>query len=99
MGYALLFNTLIFVDMLPLVHWFFPYFTPLSALSILLSLLFVIFFPAMLIAHIVGLGALCDSFLQWAMNLNLHKKVVLYAPYLGVWIFYLYGNSIKVYVE
>ena len=88
MGYALLFNTLIFVDMLPLVHWFFPYFTPLSALSILLSLLFVIFFPAMLIAHIVGLGALCDSFLQWAMNLNLHS-IEFYTPWWFLCLFAL----------
>ncbi|WP_258554180.1 ComEC/Rec2 family competence protein [Helicobacter cinaedi] len=65
------FNTLIFLDMLVLVHWFFPYFTPLNMLSIFLSLLFVVFFPCMLMAHILGFGWLCDGVLQWAMKLEL----------------------------
>lgn len=73
------FNTLIFLDMIPLVHWFFPYFTPLCVISIPLSLLFVFFFPAMLVAHIFGFGALCDSFLQWAMNLHI-DAIEFYTP-------------------
>ncbi|CUU40167.1 MULTISPECIES: ComEC/Rec2 family competence protein [Helicobacter] len=86
--YVLLFNTLIFFDMLPLTHWFFPYFTSLSLLSIPISLLFVVFFPAMLIAHIVGVGALCDEFLQWAMNLQINS-IEFYTPWWFLCIFTL----------
>lgn len=78
------FNVLIFLDMLVLVHWFFPYFTPLNLLSIPLSLLFVLFFPSMLVAHICGFGWVCDGVLQWALNLRL-DSVEFYTPaWLGV---------------
>lgn len=73
------FNTLIFLDMLILVHWFFPYFTPLNLFSIPLSLLFVVFFPCMLLAHILGFGGLCDVLLQWAMGLEL-DSIEFYTP-------------------
>lgn len=76
------FNTLIFLDMLVLVHWFFPYFTPLNLLSIPLSLLFVAFFPCMLVAHILGFGGLCDGVLQWAMSLRL-DSIEVYTP---IWL-------------
>ncbi len=80
------FNMLIFIHMLPIVHWFFPYFTPLCLLCIPLSLLFVIFFPAMLLAHIVGLGALCDGFLEWAMGMKLYA-IEFYTPWWFVCFF------------
>lgn len=73
------FNALIFLDMLVVVHWFFPYFTPLNIFSIPLSLLFVAFFPCMLMAHILGFGGLCDGVLQWAMGLEL-DSIEFYTP-------------------
>ena len=33
----------------------------------------------MLVAHIFGFGALCDSFLQWAMNLHI-DAIEFYTP-------------------
>lgn len=82
----LLFNSVIFIDMLPLVHWFFPYFTPLCMLCIPLSIIFVAFFPTMLFAHIVGLGHICDSFFEWAMNLHINA-ISFYTPWWFLMIF------------
>lgn len=83
-----LFNALIFIDMLPFVHWFFPYFTPLCVLSVPLSLLFVVFFPFMLIAHICGFGFVCDEFLSWALTLRL-EAIEFYTPWWFMGIFTL----------
>lgn len=76
----ILFNTMIFMQMLPLVHYFFPYFTPLCLLCIPLSIAFVAFFPIMLVAHIFKLGFLCDGFLEWAMGLKL-LNIEFYTPW------------------
>ncbi|WP_069723506.1 ComEC/Rec2 family competence protein [Helicobacter jaachi] len=86
-GIPILFNVLIFIDILPLVHWFFPYFTPLCVLCIPLSLLFVVFFPTMLVAHSVGVGFLCDKFLAWAMQLHI-VSIDFYTPWwlLGIFL-------------
>lgn len=82
----IVFNTLIFIDMLPLVHWFFPYFTPLCLLCIPLSLLFVVFFPFMLVAHILRLGFICDSFFEWSLGISI-TALEFYTPWWFLIIF------------
>lgn len=81
------FNTLIFLDMLPFVHWFFPYFTPLNVLSIPLSLIFVVFFPLMLVAHIFGFGWVCDEFFLWIKDKQINA-ITFYTP---LWFICGYG--------
>ena len=56
---ALLVGLYVFVAMLPIVHFWFPLTSFTQWLSPVLSLLFVPFYPAALVLHLIGLG-------QWA---------------------------------
>ncbi|PAF44188.1 hypothetical protein BKH40_05815 [Helicobacter sp. 11S02629-2] len=58
-----LFNLLLFLQMMPVVHYFFPYFSPFQLVSIPVGLAFVLFFPLSLFLHLVGLGGSIDSLL------------------------------------
>lgn len=79
---GLWFNAIIFLNMLPLVHWFFPYFTPLGLLSIIITLSFIVYFPLVLGLHAIGLGFVFDSFLLWAKSLDINA-ISFYTP---LWI-------------
>jgi len=76
---GLLFNGIIFLNMLPLVHWYFPYYTPLGLLSIPLTLSFVVYFPLVLGLHVIGLGFIFDRFLLWAQELHI-GAIEFYTP-------------------
>ncbi len=58
---VVLFNCIIFIQMIPIVHYFFPYFSPYQLMSIPLSICFVLLFPIAIIAHIFHYGNLFDS--------------------------------------
>ena len=51
----------IFVLMLPVVHTVFALTTPYQLLSPLLSVLFIPFYPLVILLHLLGVGALLDS--------------------------------------
>ncbi|GMB95756.1 Competence locus E ComE 3 [Helicobacter sp. NHP22-001] len=72
--YALLFNAGIFILMLPLVHFFFAPFGATQLGIILLSFVFVVFFPSVLILHALHLGGLLDPYLLSLVRLPLHLK-------------------------
>ena len=55
----------IFLLMLPIVHTIFPITTPLQALSWILSLLFIPFYPLALLFHLLGWGGWADDALVW----------------------------------
>ncbi|CRF46156.1 ComEC/Rec2 family competence protein [Helicobacter heilmannii] len=74
--YALLFNAGIFILMLPLVHFFFTPFGPTQLCVILLSFVFVVFFPLVLLLHALHLGDLLDPYLLSLVRLPLHLKSV-----------------------
>ena len=59
----------VFAAMLPVVHFFFPLTTHAQLLSPVLSLLFTLFYPALLLLHLIGFGHLADGALLWALNL------------------------------
>ncbi|WP_241993705.1 ComEC/Rec2 family competence protein [Helicobacter sp. MIT 05-5293] len=82
----IVFNTNLYFNMQLIVHWFFPYFTPLSVVSIPLTLIFVIFFPLSLILHLVGVGGVFDSVFIWALDLKL-DAIEFYTPQ---WLFLCY---------
>ncbi|BCZ16998.1 Competence locus E ComE 3 [Helicobacter sp. NHP19-003] len=72
--YALLFNAGIFTLMLPLVHFFFTPFGATQLSGILLSFVFVVFFPLVLGLHTLHLGGLLDPYLLPLVHLPLHLK-------------------------
>ncbi|MFT7880787.1 MAG: ComEC/Rec2 family competence protein [Sulfurimonas sp.] len=53
----------VFLLMLPIVHTVFPVTTPYQLLSPLLSLLFVPFYPLVIVLHLVGYGGVLDEVL------------------------------------
>ncbi len=59
----------IFLLMLPIVHGMFPVTTSCQLLSPLLSLLFIPFYPAAMVLHLVGAGELMDAALAWLLAL------------------------------
>ncbi len=59
----------IFVLMLPVVHAVFGVTTSFQLLSPLLSILFIPFYPLVMLLHIFGIGDTLDSVLIWIFNL------------------------------
>ena len=59
----------IFILMLPVVHGIFGVTTSYQLLSPLLSLLFVPFYPLVMVLHLIGMGDLLDSVLVWLFSL------------------------------
>lgn len=58
----------IFVLMLPVVHTFFPVTATTQLLSPLLSLLFIPFYPIVILLHLIGAGGLFDTVLQYLFH-------------------------------
>ncbi|GAA9337941.1 ComEC/Rec2 family competence protein [Helicobacter pylori] len=61
---AISLSALVFLNMLIVVHAFFPMFSPYQLFSIPLGLIFIVFFPLSLLLHAVGLGSLLDRILN-----------------------------------
>jgi len=59
----------IFVFMLPVVHYIFGVTTVYQLLSPLLSILFVPFYPLVIVLHVIGYGDVFDSMLLWLFAL------------------------------
>ena len=55
----------IFLLMLPIVHMIFPVTAPIQLFSPLFSLLFIPFYPAAILLHMIGTGELFDPALLW----------------------------------
>ena len=72
----------IFMFMLPVVHGIFPVTSGYQLLSPLLSLLFIPFYPLVMILHLLGLGNVLDSILLGLFNLPSSSKEML----LPVWM-------------
>ncbi|WP_164861313.1 ComEC/Rec2 family competence protein [Helicobacter pylori] len=66
---AISLSALVFLNMLIIVHAFFPMFSPYQLFSIPLGLIFIVFFPLSLFLHAVGLGSLLDHFLSMPLTI------------------------------
>ncbi len=79
-------SVLVFLNMLIIVHAFFPMFSPYQLFSIPLGLIFIVFFPLSLILHAVGLGSLLDSILNMPLTI---PTISIFSPLwlLGVHLF------------
>ncbi|WP_317398179.1 ComEC/Rec2 family competence protein [Helicobacter bilis] len=84
---VVLFNCLIFLQMIPITHYFFPQFSPYQIISIPLSILFALIFPFVIIAHIFGFGDIFDSVILWVISHEFSLSM-LYTP-LWFLLFYL----------
>lgn len=66
---AIAISVLVFLNMLIVVHAFFPMFSPYQLFSIPLGLIFIVFFPLSLFLHAVGLGSLLDNVLSMPLTI------------------------------
>ncbi len=66
---AISLSALVFLNMLIVVHAFFPMFSPYQLFSIPLGLVFIVFFPLSLFLHAVGLGSLLDRLLSMPLTI------------------------------
>ena len=67
----------IFILMLPIVHTVFGVTSGYQLLSPLLSLLFVPFYPLVMLLHLLGMGGLLDNALLWLFELPSQSKEIL----------------------
>ncbi len=93
-------SALIFLNMLIIVHAFFPMFSPYQLFSIPLGLIFIVFFPLSLLLHAVGLGSLLDPILNMPLTI---PTISVFSPLwlLGVHLFLtiLSARFFKVYLS
>ncbi len=82
----------IFMLMLPVVHGIFPVTSGYQLLSPLLSLLFIPFYPLVMILHLLGLGDVLDSVLLWLFELpSFTKEMLLPGWMVGSYILLSFG--------
>ncbi|MDU9701645.1 ComEC/Rec2 family competence protein [Helicobacter pylori] len=97
---AISLSALVFLNMLIIVHAFFPMFSPYQLFSIPLGLIFIVFFPLSLFLHAVGLGSLLDHLLSMPLTI---PTISVPSPLwlLGVHLFLtiLSARSFKVYLS
>ena len=72
--------------MIPIVHYFFPQFSPYQIISIPISILFVFLFPLVIIAHTFGFGNIFDSVILWVIS-NEFSLSMFYTP---LWFLLVY---------
>lgn len=77
--FALIFSSVIFVNMIPVAHLFFPLFSIWALLSPIISLLFTLAFPLFLMLHLIGFGGIFDGPLTEIFSLDL-ESISLYTP-------------------
>ncbi|MFP4332189.1 MAG: ComEC/Rec2 family competence protein, partial [Campylobacterales bacterium] len=63
LAFVLWLNIYLFISMLPLAHLFFGVYSPYGLLSPFISIVFVVFYPLVMVLHALGLGGLLDSYL------------------------------------
>lgn len=61
--YGIALNATIFFLMGIIVYYFFPYFSPLSLFSLVITPMFIFYYPLELLLHLLGMGGALDSFL------------------------------------
>ncbi|PUD81893.1 competence protein [Helicobacter pylori] len=97
---AIILSVLVFLNMLIVVHAFFPMFSPYQLFSIPLGLIFIVFFPLSLFLHAVGLGSLLDHFLSMPLTIptiSISSSLWLLGVHLFLTI--LSARSFKVYLS
>lgn len=83
MVYLMIFNIAIFINMTIITYYFFPQFSPLSLLSVIITPIFAIYYPIMLASHVIGCGDIFDQYLlQWlsipTKNIQLPQNTIIF---------------------
>ncbi|MDO7253491.1 ComEC/Rec2 family competence protein [Helicobacter cappadocius] len=78
--YWICFNFAIFWNIAPIVHYFFPYFSPYQLISIPVGIVFVVFFPLSLVLHFFHWGYFLDDFF-WRVLPIKPPFIEYYAPW------------------
>lgn len=76
----------VYLAMLPLVHFFYGSFSLYQLYSPLLSMLFILFYPLVLISHLLSIGEVLDPILDGLLSLDLHVIEL----FTDIRIFFLY---------
>lgn len=85
--HAIFINIWVFLGMNVPVYWFFGYVSWQQFGSIPLSILFVPFYPFVMLLHLFGVGNLLDSMLTWLLHVNIGgKEIVLSSWHVGSYI-------------
>jgi len=74
----------IFILMLPIIHTIFGVISGYQLLSPLLSVVFIAFYPLVIVLHLVGFGGVLDVPLLWLFGLPQDTKEMLLEPWVGV---------------
>ena len=74
----------IFLLMLPIVHMIFPMTSDYQLLSPLLSILFILFYPLVMLLHLFGLGNVLDTALLWLFSLPKESSGHLLPVWMGM---------------
>lgn len=85
----------IFLLMLPVVHMIFPVTSHYQLLSPLLSILFIPFYPLVMLLHLFGEGDLLDAALQWLFALPQESTEHLLPVWMGIVYIFLSLYAIK----
>jgi len=102
----------VYLMMLPTALWLFGSFSLWHPLSILWSMLFILFYPVLLLCYLVGAGHLLDGSLQWLLALGTGGGVVslpgwavliqlgaaLAAPVRPLFLWFAFGAAFAVFV-
>ncbi|RAX53831.1 hypothetical protein CCY99_05470 [Helicobacter sp. 16-1353] len=84
--FVLLLNFIVFLNMLPIAHYFFYEFSLYQLLSPLIAIAFVVFYPLVLLLHIIGFGGILDEPLFAVINYDFFN-VKLQTPF---WFFIIF---------
>lgn len=90
--YATALNITIALNMLPISHFTFFVFSPFIALSPFITMAFVVFYPLILVLHLVGFGGIFDKMLFFIANqhfafVELKTPFVLLCVFVGLSLF------------
>ncbi|STO97139.1 ComEC/Rec2 family competence protein [Helicobacter canis] len=80
-------NCAVFLSIMPIVHYFFPYFSLYQCVSIPISIAFVVIFPLVVSLHSVGLGGVFDRILDVVLAWQI-PYIEVYTPlwFLGLYV-------------
>ncbi|PAF54335.1 hypothetical protein BKH42_01935 [Helicobacter sp. 13S00482-2] len=78
--YWICFNFTIFWNIDPIVHYFFPYFSPYQLICIPVGIIFIVFFPLSLVLHFFHYGSFLDAFF-WSILPIKPPFIEFYAPW------------------
>lgn len=88
----------VFLMIMPVVHVFFPYFSPWQLVSIPVSMAFVMLFPLAIVLHIFGVGGTLDPWLDMVLRLEIESVDIItpwwfLCAYLGASVWAMFSRA------